>query len=116
MNFKTFESFKEALLKRVEQNLQIKGREYSPTGEDRLIQFKRGGRIRNRKPEDVALDWFTKHLTSIEDLINGSLEPTWGLLMEKFGDAIAYLVLTAALIAEKMFNAEEGGVVWKEEE
>ncbi len=104
MKQKEFECWTKNILVRVEDLLlNIKKREYCPQDDmDRLIQFKRASLIRSRTPEDVCLDWFTKHFTSIEMLANKELKPTYYNIMEKIGDAIAYLVLLGALLIEQL--------------
>ncbi len=81
-----------------------KGQEYAADDADRLINFKRGAGLTGETPEKVASDYMLKHIVSIYDLIERGVtdEAIWD---EKCGDAINYLILIRALIAEK--NAEK---------
>ena len=77
-----------------------KGKEYSADNEDRLVNFKRGAGLTGETPEKVASDYMLKHIVSIYDLIERGItdEAIWD---EKCGDAINYLILIRAIIAEK---------------
>jgi hypothetical protein len=86
-------------LKKIEDVLAGKAKEYAIG--DRLYNFKRAAGILNTTPEKALAGMFVKHLVSVMDLIEGSIESTQAMVDEKVGDAINYLILLEALFAER---------------
>lgn len=104
----THEKFREVLERRfklTEDVLANKSREYS-SGEDKLHNFRVAAGYISGQPEQALWGFLVKHLVSIGDMI-AELEDTspdisrekWD---EKVGDAINYLCLLDALIAERV--------------
>lgn len=91
-------------LSRIEQVLNIKAREYVRDG-DKMHNFnvgaKRKGVIRERIIEAFSL----KHEISIEDMLcdmEKGILPKEEVVIEKFGDAINYLILKEMSILHKI--------------
>lgn len=101
------EEFDDLVIDRFESCQQIlkgKSSEYS-RNDDKLHNFKRAGELLGTTPERALLGMMTKHLISIMDMVDdiefvGTL-PSDGLISEKFGDSINYLLLLEGLIKER---------------
>ncbi len=102
MTHSDFDLLLEARIRKTKSVLALKAGEYATT--DRLHNFKRSGQIRNRTPEDALLGMWTKHVTSLFDIVDdiaiGKLASV-AMVDEKIGDTITYLILLEALIAER---------------
>ncbi len=82
--------------------LESKGKEY---GEelDRFSNFKEIGHIVNKPPEEIAFILMMKHFTFIQDFCLRRISKTkWtkGLIDEKMGDLINYLILIEGILKE----------------
>jgi len=86
----------------IAQTLGNKAKEYAIG--DRLYNFKRAAEISRTTPQRALAGMFMKHLVSVMDLIEGSIEPTEYMVNEKIGDAINYLILLEAILKEKPVN------------
>lgn len=100
MTHADFEKFLDARLAKIKAMLSIKAKEYATEG-DRLHNFKRSAGIRGgRTPAQVCLDFMTKHLTSVFDLVDTDSTVPPAFLDEKFGDVVNYFILLEALLLE----------------
>ena len=99
MNTDQFNEIIEDRLASIKHVLGSKAREYAIG--DRLYNFKRAGKILRTTPQKALAGMFVKHLVSVLDLVEGSLEPTEYMIEEKIGDAINYLILLEAVLKEK---------------
>lgn len=92
---------------KIKNILANKAREYA-SDDDRLHNFKRGAAIFRCTPEKHNLFLNSKHLISIQDMVNDldrfklANAAQWE---EKIGDAINYLVLLEALIIERLHES-----------
>ena len=86
-------------LNRIKTVLGNKAKEYA-VGGDRLHNFKVAARINNCTPAEALWGMAMKHLVCIEDLIQDRVKATDGLIDEKIGDMINYLILLEALLQE----------------
>lgn len=97
--------FDELLAKRLEcirNTLGAKAKEYAKG--DRLYNFKRAAEIQQTTPQKALTGMFMKHMVSVLDLVEGSLENTEYMINEKIGDAINYLILLEAVLKEPKVN------------
>jgi hypothetical protein len=99
MDTKNFNDVVERRITAIRNVLAGKAKEYAIG--DRLYNFKRAAGILNTTPEKALAGMFVKHLVSVMDLIEGSIEPTQVMVDEKVGDTINYLILLEALFTEK---------------
>lgn len=114
MNMEKFNKIFEERVIKSRKTLAFKGGEYS-TDIDKLHNFKRAGKMENCTPEKALVGMWTKHIISLLDIVdtidrdeaealiqvcvgNGL---TVGMLEEKIGDAINYLILLEAMIKER---------------
>lgn len=108
MNNIYFNEIVEGQCAHIKSVLASKGKEYSRG--DRLSNFKTGGRIINDTPEHALMGMKLKHDVSVIDIVDdleqGNL-PTYGVLSEKIGDSINYLILLKALIIERLEIADK---------
>ncbi len=63
------------------------------------------------KPLIVMWTYAAKHFVSIQDMVDGRLQPTERLIDEKFGDAITYLVLIVAMNAETRLDRDKVALI-----
>ena len=94
-----FNELLNARLKSSKRVLGSKAKEYAKG--DRLYNFKRAAEILRKSPEDALLGMFMKHLVSVIDLVEGTLEASDHMIDEKIGDAINYLILLEAVLKEE---------------
>jgi hypothetical protein len=90
----------------IKKTLGSKAKEYAIG--DRLYNFKRAAEILRTTPQKALVGMFVKHLVSVMDLIEGSIEPTEYMVNEKIGDAINYLILLEAIFKEQKPIVIEG--------
>lgn len=83
----------------IQSILASKAKEYAI--DDRLYNFKRAAEILRITPQRALFGMFMKHLVSVIDLVEGSIQPTRYLIDEKIGDAINYLILLEAILKEQ---------------
>lgn len=105
MNQQTFDQLVDARCRAIKTLLASKGKEYAR--EDRLHNFKRTAGFLNKTPETACWGFAMKHITSIADLIDsieadGAITAAPGLVIEKLGDGINYLILLEALVSERI--------------
>lgn len=97
-----FDLLLESRIRKIKSTLASKACEYAT--DDRLHNFKRSGQISDRTPEEALLGMWTKHVTSIFDIVDevadGKLASA-AMVDEKLGDAINYLILLEALLLER---------------
>ena len=108
MNAKDFDNIVGARLNWCEKTLCAKGDEYARDG-DRLWNFKAAGRKRNQHPAQALAGMEVKHDVSVDDIIDGlarGIVPPKGLVAEKIGDSINYLLLLEGLIEEERQRRE----------
>lgn len=98
MNSQLFNEILNRRLKSISLVLGEKAKEYAIG--DRLYNFKRAAEILRTTPEKALLGMMAKHLVSVFDLIEGNLRPSIGMIDEKIGDAINYLILLEAILKE----------------
>ncbi len=84
----------------VKSRLGMKAAEYAG-GADRLHNFKKAGRRRDKTPAQALDGMVLKHEISISDKIEGGTVPTKEFTQEKLLDNIAYLFLLDAIWEEE---------------
>ena len=88
----------EQRIDKIRSLLASKAEEYV-TGEDRLGNFKAGAEMSGLTPKQYLFANLTKHMVCVRDIVHGKLDSKHS--DEKIGDAINYLILLEALIAEE---------------
>lgn len=86
-------------LGKIKRVLDKKAEQYALDG-DRLSQFRSAARMRDTTLPQALWGMAMKHLVSVQDIVDGRLEPTPLLVSEKIGDLINYLILLEAVLAE----------------
>lgn len=103
MKSQDFDKIVEHRCQKIKSILASKAKEYAT--EDRLHNFKRAAVFMNKTPATVCWGFAMKHFTSVADIVDdvqsGKYIPM-GLLEEKIGDSINYLILLEAILKEKM--------------
>ncbi len=102
MTHEEFDILLERRLSRIRNTLASKSREYA-TAADRLQNFKKSATLIRETPAKVCVGFFVKHLTSILDMVDaasGGRIASKEVVDEKIGDAINYLILLEAILAE----------------
>lgn len=99
MNADEFENLFEIITQNMQNVLINKAKEYA-TDEDRLHNFKVAAQVIGGTPEEACWAFMTKHLVSIRDMVLSNKEYSPEVWDEKVGDALNYLVLLRALVAE----------------
>jgi hypothetical protein len=87
------------LLAIAKETLIKKANEYSMDG-DRLWNFKHNHSFMNKDPLQNLNGYLRKHLASCMDMLDGKIEPTKDMVIEKFGDVYNYCILAVAIIEE----------------
>lgn len=83
-------------LKRCEETLVKKNKEYAPN-DDPLNNFKEGSEMSGLIMEQVLFMYCLKHLVSLRDIVFGKVEGDTEMIREKTGDIINYMVLLNAI-------------------
>ena len=83
-------------LKRCEDTLIKKNKEYAPN-DDPLNNFKEGSEMSGLIMEQVLFMQGLKHLVSLRDIVFGKVEGDTEMIREKTGDIINYMVLLNAI-------------------
>ena len=83
-------------LKRCEDTLIKKNKEYAPN-DDPLNNFKEGSEMSGLIMEQVLFMYCLKHLVSLRDIVFGKVESDTTMIREKTGDIINYMVLLNAI-------------------
>jgi hypothetical protein len=119
MDAKDFDGVVENRINLIKSVLASKRKEYAKGG-DRLHNFKRAAETLRTTPEKALLGMFTKHLVSILDIVDAveTSVPTVGMVEEKIGDAVNYLILLEGLLKERIGYAIPPSVdkVFREDE
>jgi len=104
MKEQEFQEVLQQRLKKIEQTLGQKAKEYAAEG-DKLHNFNVGARITGQTREKVLWGFALKHYISfldiLENLDKGKL-PTEAMVDEKIGDLINYLVLVEASLKDRL--------------
>ncbi len=100
MKASEFNKILNARCKKMKSILTTKADEYA-SSTDRLHNFKAAGRMSNTTPEAALKGMAAKHAVSVQDMIDHPEAITLGLIDEKIGDCINYLVLLEALMLER---------------
>jgi hypothetical protein len=111
MDYITFNSIVGQRFDQCGKVLTEKGEEYSRAG-DRLWNFKRAGAKTGKTPVEALMGMKAKHDVSIDDMVDmlkRGVVPARGIVAEKIGDSINYLLLLEGLIEETR-EAAEGSV------
>jgi hypothetical protein len=111
MNHKEFEILLEERFNKIRTVLANKNKEYA-SGDDKLHNFKRAGRMLGCTQEKALIGMWTKHIISILDIVDKwetcEACPNVKQLDEKIGDAINYLILLEACFKECYSESMEG--------
>lgn len=104
MKEQEFQEVLQQRLKKIEETLGNKAKEYAAEG-DKLHNFNVGARITGQIREKVLWGFALKHYISFMDILDnmelGKL-PSEAIVDEKIGDLINYLVLVEASIKDKL--------------
>ena len=100
MTHEDFETFQEEVGAHMRELMSSKNHEYAP-GDDKLANFKKTARMTGKTPEECLWMFCSKHLISVQDIVNDQADYTPELLREKCGDIRAYTVLLEALMMER---------------
>jgi len=102
-----FDAIVKARLKKIQTVLVAKGKEYS-SEDDRFHNFNVAGRIAGTTPEKALYGMMLKHEVSVLDLIEmagtDTTELDEGMIDEKIGDNINYLILLEGLLKKRCRN------------
>jgi hypothetical protein len=110
VDHKTFNELLDRRIDRTRKVLGSKSEEYSKDG-DKLYNFNRAATLRRKSPIEVCFDYGTKHLVSVIDMVEAAVAgalPDQGLVDEKIGDLINYLILLEAVFAESKSGTPPG--------
>jgi hypothetical protein len=99
MDSKKFNEILKNRLRKIEETLSSKAVEYAKG--DRLYNFKRASNILQSTPQEALLGMMAKHIVSVLDLIEGTLNPSPEMIDEKIGDTINYLILLEAVLLDQ---------------
>lgn len=105
MKSSDFDALLQNRLNQIQIVLGSKAKQYA-VGDDRLYNFKRAAEILRITPQQALCGMMAKHIVSVLDLIEGSNEPTEGMIDEKVGDAINYLILLEAVLKELLLASK----------
>jgi hypothetical protein len=104
MKDREFQEVLQQRLKKIEQTLGQKAKEYAAEG-DKLHNFNVGARITGQIREKVLWGFALKHYISFLDILDnvekGKL-PTEEMVDQKIGDLINYLVLVEASLKDRI--------------
>ena len=104
MKEQEFQEVLQQRLKKIEQTLSQKAKEYAAEG-DKLHNFNVGARMTGQIREKVLWGFAFKHYISFMDILDdmelGRL-PSEAMVDEKIGDLVNYLVLVEASIKDKI--------------
>jgi hypothetical protein len=99
MTPKQFDKILENKLEKIKSILGSKANEYAQDN-DRFFNFKQAARINNTTPEKAAWGMATKHLVSVQDLIEHRLVANRDMVDEKFLDMVNYLLIISIMLVE----------------
>lgn len=84
-------------------------------GDDKLRSFRVAAVLQGVTIEAALGGMLAKHIVSIYDMIDGAIENYWvGTWEEKIADAINYLLILKAMVAERYHELEDGQEVGKD--
>ena len=106
MTPKDFDLYLESMQKKITSILKSKAGEYAMDN-DRFHNFKTASRINEETPAKAAWGMATKHLISVQDLIEHRLELSKPMIAEKFIDMINYLILISAMLEEELYAKQK---------
>lgn len=102
MKAEEFDKVLSARIDKINSSLKSKATEYA-SNNDRLYNFKEGAKVLRSNKFHTLLAYLTKHIVSVYDLAEkagqGQATPK-PVYEEKIGDAINYLILLEAMLAE----------------
>ncbi len=101
MTNKEFTKVVKEMLQQTDDVLIQKGKEYTANSTDRLCAFKRGAEILRQTPENVLIEYMTKHIVSVFDMVNSEKQYPMPVWKEKLGDMINYCIILVAMEEEK---------------
>lgn len=99
----TNEEFETVLGERIEKIKKVlshKASEYA-TRQDRMHNFNRAARLLGTTPEKALVGMLSKHIVSVLDMVDSEAVCPHGLIDEKIGDTINYLILLEALLKRR---------------
>lgn len=100
MNQNEFEKFTENFIAQTADLLVTKGLEYAGSA-DRLANFKRGAALTGCTAEQVCFIYLSKHYDAIATFIREGEKPGAEPIMGRLHDLANYVLLMAALVAER---------------
>lgn len=105
MDHEVFNQLVARRLARCEGILLQKNKEYS-SGEDRLHNFKKAGRLKNQDPIQALDGMWLKHRVSVDDIVERMIAdplyvPKEELLDDKLVDLVNYALLLEGLIEDR---------------
>lgn len=109
MTEKDFDKLVESRLDKTKATLIIKGREYRRNA-DPLHNFEVGARLGNTTREKVLWGFALKHYISFMDILDDvekDVLPSEGMVDEKIGDLINYLILCEASLKDRINDKKE---------
>jgi len=99
-----FEDILDAQIKRVQDVLVVKAKEYAT--EDRLANFKVGAALQGISIPQCVTNYMAKHTVSIFTMVNSGKPYDLALWDEKITDHINYLILLRAALIENVENPQ----------
>jgi hypothetical protein len=99
MKTEDFEQLVEEVTGSIKKILTHKAKEYAHG--DRLYNFKKAAKISGNTPLQCCCGMWLKHLVSVLDIVNGKIENTEKMVVEKFIDSINYHILMMAILDEE---------------
>ena len=106
MNREEFNISVNNTLKRCENTLIKKNKEYAPN-DDPLNNFKEGAEMSGLSMEKVLFMYCLKHLVSLRDIVFEKVGSDTEMLREKTGDIINYMVLLNAINDSQILTNEK---------
>jgi hypothetical protein len=103
MTPENFDKLVEHRIELIRSVLKSKATEYATLG-DRLHNFNRAADMLGVTKEKALVGMWTKHIVSILDIVDSGATPRQGMLEEKIGDAINYLILLEACYIDRIIE------------
>ena len=104
MNTQDFNKIVDSRIDKIRAVLASKGKEYAK--EDRFYNIKRAAEASHCTVTEAWRGMWMKHLVSVMDLVEGTLDATEYMIDEKIGDCINYLILLEGILRERLPAAE----------
>lgn len=105
MTSEEFSKSVESQIKRIEESLVKKNKEYANT-KPPLHNFHESAKASRTTPKIAAFMFMIKHFTSITDMIQSGDDYPMEVWKEKLGDMKNYLILIECLVEEEKANKE----------